>query len=60
MWLVNFDPSRGVEMQETRPAVIVSNNASSAAEEETRFAELREVVFPSPLRARGAITGEIG
>jgi len=29
VWWVNFDPSLGGEMQKTRPAVIVSNNASN-------------------------------
>ncbi len=27
VWWVNFDPSRGGEIQKIRPAVIVSNNA---------------------------------
>ena len=29
IWWVNFDPSLGGEIQKTRPAVIVSNNASN-------------------------------
>jgi mRNA interferase MazF len=29
VWWVNFDPSLGGEMQKTRPAVIVSNDASN-------------------------------
>ena len=29
VWWVNFDPSLGGEIQKTRPAVIVSNNASN-------------------------------
>ena len=29
VWWVNFDPSLGGEMQKTRPAVIISNNASN-------------------------------
>ena len=29
VWWINFDPSLGGEMQKTRPAVIVSNNASN-------------------------------
>jgi mRNA interferase MazF len=29
VWWVNFDPSIGGEIQKTRPAVIVSNNASN-------------------------------
>ena len=29
VWWVNFDPSPGGEMQKTRPAVIISNNASN-------------------------------
>ena len=29
IWWVNFDPSLGGEVQKTRPAVIVSNNASN-------------------------------
>ena len=29
VWWVNFDPSVGGEIQRTRPAVIVSNNASN-------------------------------
>jgi mRNA interferase MazF len=31
VWRVNFDPSLGGEMQKTRPAAIVSNNASNRA-----------------------------
>ncbi len=31
VWWVNFDPSLGGETQKTRPAVIVSNNASNRA-----------------------------
>jgi mRNA interferase MazF len=29
VWWVNFDPSVGGEIQKTRPAVIVSNDASN-------------------------------
>jgi mRNA interferase MazF len=29
VWWVNFDPSLGGEMQKTRPAVIVSNDAAN-------------------------------
>jgi len=29
VWLVNFDPSIGTEIQKTRPAVIVSNNIAN-------------------------------
>ena len=31
VWWVNFDPSLGGEIQKTRPAVIVSSNASNRA-----------------------------
>jgi mRNA interferase MazF len=31
VWWVSFDPSVGGEIQKTRPAVIVSNNAANAA-----------------------------
>jgi mRNA interferase MazF len=31
VWWVAFDPSLGGEIQETRPALIVSNNAANAA-----------------------------
>ena len=31
VWWVNFDPSLGGEVQKTRPAVIVSNDASNKA-----------------------------
>jgi mRNA interferase MazF len=30
VWWVAFDPARGGEIQKTRPAVIVSNNAANA------------------------------
>ena len=29
VWLVNFDPSVGGEMQKTRPAIIISNDAAN-------------------------------
>lgn len=29
VWWVNFDPSLGGEMQKTRPAIVVSNDASN-------------------------------
>ncbi|MCU1264464.1 MAG: growth inhibitor PemK [Acidobacteria bacterium] len=29
IWWVNFDPSRGGEIKKTRPAVLVSNDASN-------------------------------
>lgn len=31
VWWVDFEPSRGGEIRKTRPAVIVSNDASNAA-----------------------------
>jgi mRNA interferase MazF len=31
VWLVDFDPSVGGEIQKTRPAVIVSNDAANSA-----------------------------
>jgi len=31
VWWVDFDPSLGVEIQKTRPAVIVSNDASNCS-----------------------------
>ncbi|MBT9586267.1 type II toxin-antitoxin system PemK/MazF family toxin [bacterium] len=31
VWWVDFEPSFGSEIQKTRPAVIVSNNASNAS-----------------------------
>src|SRR5208337_4323205 len=31
VWWVSFDPSVGGEIQKTRPAVIISNNAANAA-----------------------------
>jgi len=31
IWWVNFDPAYGSEAQKTRPAVIISNNASNTA-----------------------------
>lgn len=31
MWWVDFDPSLGSEIQKTRPAVIVSNDAANVA-----------------------------
>ena len=31
VWWVDFDPAVGGEIQKTRPAVIVSNNAANAA-----------------------------
>lgn len=30
VWWVSFDPSRGGEIQKTRPAIVVSNNAANS------------------------------
>src|SRR6266568_2687685 len=30
VWWISFEPSRGGEIQKTRPAVVVSNNAANA------------------------------
>ena len=40
IWLVNFDPSIGVEIKKTRPALIIQNNAGNFASEATIVAAI--------------------
>jgi mRNA interferase MazF len=57
---VTFDPAVGSEIQKTRPAVIVSNDAANRNLETRCCYSLKRrtlLVFP-PGEARGAVAGE--
>lgn len=40
VWLVNFDPTVGVEIKKTRPALIIQNDAGNFASEATIVAAI--------------------
>ena len=40
VWLVNFDPTVGVEIKKTRPALIIQNDAGNFASETTIVAAI--------------------
>lgn len=55
VWWVSFDPSLGGEIQKTRPAVIVSNNAANSALNRVQVVPLSSAVhkcYPSETLVR--------
>jgi mRNA interferase MazF len=58
IWWVDFEPALGSEVRKTRPAVIVSNDASNAAMRRVQVVPVTSnteklYVFESPLAVRG-------
>jgi mRNA interferase MazF len=59
IWWVSFDPSVGGEIQKTRPAIIVSNNAANAALNRVVVVPISSQVSKFyPAEARITVNGE--
>lgn len=59
VWWVDFEPAMGSEVKKTRPAIIVSNDASNAAMNRVQVVPITSnvsklYVFEAALRVRGA------
>jgi len=59
VWWVDFDPATGSEVKKTRPAIIVSNDASNAAMSRVQVVPLTSntsklYVFESRIDVKGA------
>jgi mRNA interferase MazF len=55
VWLVEFDPSRGHEIQKTRPAVIIQNDIGNRYSPVTIVAAITSKLSPAPYPVEVAV-----
>jgi len=55
IWLVEFDPTRGHEIQETRPAVIIQNDIGNRYSPVTIVAAITSKLSPTPYPVEVAV-----
>jgi mRNA interferase MazF len=60
VWWVDFEPAIGSEVKKTRPAVIVSNDASNAAMSRVQVVPITSntaklYVFEAPVKVKGTV-----